>query len=302
MKKIALLIMLCLPALSQAELSVFACEPEWADLSQQLGGDRVSVYSATSALQDPHHVEARPSLIARMRGADLVVCTGAELEVGWLPLLLRRSGNANVQTNQPGYFEAAMQVERLGVPATLDRAQGDVHASGNPHIHLDPYRLSTIAKALTARLQELDPAGSEHYARQQENFQQRWQTLITQWEDKAAGLKDVSVVVQHEDWIYFNEWIKLNQVATIEPKPGIPPSAADQKRLLKTLSAQPPKLIMLSAYQDDKAARWLADKLQVPMVTLPFTVGGDEHSGSLAELFDRTLSLLLQAASQEQES
>ncbi|RLT93079.1 metal ABC transporter substrate-binding protein [Ketobacter sp.] len=290
-----IIITLLTPILARGELSVFACEPEWAALTQQLGGDRVSVFSATTAMQDPHHVEARPSLIARLGRADLAVCTGAELEVGWLPLLLRRSANAKVQMHQPGYFEAAMQVERLGIPTVLDRADGDVHAAGNPHVHLDPRRLLRIAEALSQRLIELDPAGRTEYAGRLQQFQDHWHARISQWESEAAPLRNRRIVVQHEDWLYFNEWLQLEQVATIEPKPGVPPSAADQKRLLQTLSAQPPELIILAAYQDDKAARWLADKLNIPVVTLPFTVGGDEHSNSLTALFDRSLALLLQA-------
>ena len=121
-----------------AALTVFACESEWAALAQELGKTRVRVFAATTARQDPHHIEARPSLIARVRQADLVVCTGAELEIGWLPVLLRRAGNAKVQPGQAGYFEAAAVVERLDVPESVDRAMGDVHPSGNPHVHTDP--------------------------------------------------------------------------------------------------------------------------------------------------------------------
>src|ERR1043165_6796267 len=114
-------------------LEVFACEPEWAALVQELGGDHVSIYVATNAYQDPHQVQAKPSLLARARRAQLVVCTGAELEIGWLPVVLRQSGNDAVQPDRPGYFEAANYVQRLEIPTVLDRAAGDVHPSGNPH-------------------------------------------------------------------------------------------------------------------------------------------------------------------------
>ena len=123
---------LCSVQSASAALKVLACEPEWAALTQELGGDKATVYSATTARQDPHQIQARPSLIARARNADLVVCTGAELEIGWLPVLLRQSGNAKVQPGQPGYFEAADFVRKLDVPAQLDRAQGDVHAARQP--------------------------------------------------------------------------------------------------------------------------------------------------------------------------
>src|SRR3712207_6661507 len=137
------------PAL--AALQIFACTPEWASLAAELGGDRVSVYSATQALQDPHRIEARPSLIARARRADLMVCTGAELEVGWAPLVQAQSGNARIQSGQPGYFEAASEAQLIERPVTLDRAQGDVHPAGNPHLHLDPRNIARVAAALGKR-------------------------------------------------------------------------------------------------------------------------------------------------------
>ena len=287
--------LLILPGLCWAKLNVFACEPEWADLTAQLATDKAEVFTATHANQDPHHIEARPSLIAKMRKADLVVCTGAELEVGWLPLLIRRSGNKKVQSNQPGYFEAAMEVERLEIPTTLDRSQGDVHSAGNPHVHLDPNRVLVIASALTKRLIAIDPANQSHYESQLSEFNTQWKNQLQHWEQKAQALQGMKVVTHHKDWIYLNHWLGLEQLATIEPKPGIPPSAKDQKRLLENLGTNKPDVIMLSGYQNPKAAQWLADKLQVPMVQLPYTVGGDTFSTSLGQLFDRTIDLLIQA-------
>ena len=139
-----------------AAINVLACEPEWGALAKELGGDKASVYVATNALQDPHHIEARPSLIARARNADLVVCTGAELEVGWLPLLQTQSGNPKIQTGQPGLFEAANYVVKLEVPRLVDRAQGDVHPGGNPHFHLSPYNIEKVATALGERMAQID--------------------------------------------------------------------------------------------------------------------------------------------------
>ena len=143
------------PAL--AALNVFATVPEWGALAEELGGDKVKVYVATNALQDPHHVEAKPSLIARARSADLVVATGAELEIGWLPLVTQQAGNPKIQPGKPGYFEAAAFVTLLEKPTRLDRAEGDVHPGGNPHIQTDPRNIARVAAPLAARLAELDP-------------------------------------------------------------------------------------------------------------------------------------------------
>ncbi len=156
------------PAL--AALSVFATVPEWGALVQELGGDKVKVYVATNALQDPHHVEAKPSLIARARSADLVVATGAELEIGWLPLVTQQAGNPAIQPGKPGYFEAAPYVTLLEKPARLDRAEGDVHPGGNPHIQTDPRNIARVAGPLSARLAELDPANAAFYRERYQAF------------------------------------------------------------------------------------------------------------------------------------
>src|SRR5438128_4548273 len=168
---IAALVAFASPA--HAALRVFACEPEWGALAQELGGNLVDVSVATSALQDPHQIQAKPSLIARARNADLVACTGAELEIGWLPVLLQQSGNAKVQAGQPGNFAAADFVRKLELPTQLDRSQGDVHASGNPHIQTDPRNIALVAAALGARFQQVDAAHASQYAQRQNDFSQR---------------------------------------------------------------------------------------------------------------------------------
>ena len=145
---------------AHADLKVFATVPEWGALTKVIGGKHVDVFTATGGLQDPHHVDARPSLIARARNADLVVATGVELEVGWLPVVLRNSGNPQVQPGRPGYFEAAPFVRMLELPTRLDRADGDVHPGGNPHIHTDPRNFLKIGEALTARLAQIDAANA----------------------------------------------------------------------------------------------------------------------------------------------
>src|SRR5438874_12473720 len=142
---------IALAAPAMAALNVFTCEPEWASLAQELGGEKVSVFTATTAQQDAHRVEARPSLIARFRNADVLICSGSELEIGWLPLLFTQSGNDRIRPGAPGYIEASQYVVRLEVPKVIDRALGDIHPQGNPHVHLDPRNIAKIAEVLTAR-------------------------------------------------------------------------------------------------------------------------------------------------------
>src|ERR1700751_5875868 len=177
-----------------AALGVFATVPEWGALVEELGGDKVKVYTATNALQDPHHVEAKPSLIARARGADLVVATGAELEVGWLPLVLQQAGNPKVHPGKPGYFEAAPLVPMVEKPTRLDRAEGDVHPLGNPHIQTDPRNIARVAGPLSARLAELDPANAAYYQTRYKAFAERWTAAIARWEREATPLRGAAVL------------------------------------------------------------------------------------------------------------
>jgi zinc/manganese transport system substrate-binding protein len=284
---------LALPMGAHAALQVLACEPEWASLTQELAGPLAEVSSATTALQDPHQIQAKPSLIARMRRADLVVCTGAELEIGWLPVLLQQAGNAKVQPGLPGHFSAADHVRKLEVPTALDRSQGDVHAAGNPHIQTDPRNIAAVAGPLSQRLAQLDPAHAADYAKRLTDFNQRWQQAMAKWATQAAPLKGVSVVSQHKGFPYLIDWLGLKEVAVLEPKPGVEPSAAHLQTVLAGLKGQPARLVMYAAYQDGRPSEWLSRNAGIAAVKLPFTVGGSDAAKDLFGLFDDTVARLL---------
>ena len=282
------------PAL--ANLNVFATVPEWGALVEELGGDKVKVYTATNALQDPHHVEAKPSLIARARGADLVVATGAELEIGWLPLVTQQAGNPKVQAGKPGYFEAASFVTILDKPARLDRAEGDVHAAGDPHIQTDPRNIARVAGALSARLAELDPGNAAFYQTRYKAFADRWNAAIARWEKEAAPLRGVAILVQHKAFTYLIAWLGMKEVASLEPKPGVEPTIAHLSEVLETVQRQPVKTVIRAAYQSDRASQWIAERAKINVVVLPFTVGGDDAAKDLFGLFDDTVQRLLKGA------
>jgi zinc/manganese transport system substrate-binding protein len=281
---------------ADAALRVFACEPEWGALAQELGGNLVDVSVATNALQDPHQIQAKPSLIARARNADLLVCTGAELEIGWLPVLLQQSGNARIQAGQPANFAAADFVRKLEVPTQVDRSQGDVHAAGNPHIQTDPRNIALVATALAARLQQLDAGNASAYAQRAADFQQRWQQAMARWATKAAPLKGIAVVSQHKAFAYLYDWLGMKEVAVLEPKPGVEPSVSHLQQVLESLKAQPARLVVYAAYQDGRPSEWLQKNAGIPDARLPFTVGGSDSARDLFGLFDDTLDRMLAAA------
>lgn len=295
MRHVIAVALAALPWPALAALNIFACTPEWGALAQEIGGERASVYTATNALQDAHHIEARPSLIARARRADLVVCTGAELEVGWLPLVLAQSGNASIQPGQRGYFEAASAARLIEVPARVDRAMGDVHAAGNPHLHLDPRNISRVAKALAERMSVLAAQDAAYYLERELGFQKRWRAATLRWEREGAPLKGLALVVVHRDLSYLVDWLGLRVVGALEPKPGLPPSAAHLAGLLAALKRTPAKAVVRSAYNDAGAADWLGREAQLPVVVLPYTVGGTEKARDLFGLYEDTLARLLAA-------
>ena len=282
---------------AHAELNIFATVPEWGALATELGGDKVKVYVATNPLQDPHHVEARPSLIAKARSADLVVATGAELEVGWLPLVVQQAGNPKVQAGRPGYFEATSAVSLLGKPARLDRAEGDVHPQGDPHIQTDARNILKVAAPLSAKLAELDAANAPYYQARLKSFTDRWNAALAKWTQQAAPLKGVPVVVQHKAFTYLIDWLGMKEIAALEPKPGIEPTTAHLSEVLEILQKQPAKMVLRAAYQGDRPSQWIAERAKLKAVVLPFTVGGTPGAKDLFGLFDDTIDRLLKGNS-----
>ena len=273
-------------------LNVFVCEPEWGSLVQELAGDTAETTIATSAFQDPHSLQARPSLIAAVRRADLIVCTGADLEIGWLPLLLRRAGNPGIQPGNPGYFLAADHVRRIEIPASIDRAQGDVHPQGNPHIHLHPRNVERVAEALAERLGQIDPTSGTSYESRLHDFLHRWGEARDRWEDRAAQLEGMRLASHHRSFSYLADWLDLDIVATLEPKPGIPASGAQLAALLEQLSPNPPAGVIRTPYENEKPSHWLSERLQIPEIMLPFTIGGTSDSVDLFSLYDETMRML----------
>jgi zinc/manganese transport system substrate-binding protein len=183
----------------------------------------------------------------------------------------------------------------MDIPSSTDRSQGDVHPLGNPHIQLDPRYVAVVAGALTARLAELDPANAAYYQARGADFLARWKQAMARWAIEAAPLKGVKVVVIHTDQRYLCRWLGLEQVAAIEPRPGVPPSAGYLAGLVSKLSAEKPKMILRNVYNDPKAVEWLSQKIDVQVVLLPFSVGGTPEAKDLFGLFDDTIRRLLAA-------
>lgn len=281
------------PFCVQAELNVFACEPEWAALAKELGGEHVTAYSATSALQDPHYIQARPSLIAKVRTADLVICSGAQLEIGWLPALLQKANNPKVRPGAPGYFEASSYVLRLDATQNVDRSQGDIHPQGNPHIQTNPHNVAAVAAALLKTMQTLDSAQAKTYASRYADFSKRWEAAILVWEEKAAPLRGKRAITHHKSWVYLERWLGLVEAGNLEAVPGLPPTATHLSKLTQEFANRGADFIVRSPYQDSKPSLWLAERTGIPHIVLPLTVGGTDEATDLFGLYDDIINRLL---------
>jgi zinc/manganese transport system substrate-binding protein len=285
-------VLLTLSQSAIAQLNIFACEPEYAALALELAPE-AKIYSATTAMQDPHQVQARPSLIAKMRQADLVICAGAELEVGWLPMLQMKAANAQVRNTDKGLFFAAEHVETLDKMSNVDRSMGDVHSSGNPHVHFSPERMLLIAKALTLKLIQLDAEQSELYQQRLQSFDKRWKLASVKWKKIASNLQGMKVIAYHSSFRYLFEFVGIEQVADLEPKPGLPPTSSHLATLLKRVKQGDISAIVVASYQDQRGANWLAEKSNLPVIVLPLSIGGNEQSIDLFSLYNNVLGLLI---------
>lgn len=296
MKRFVLMVALaisCGPA--AADLRIFACEPEWAALADEVGGDLVETYSATTALQDPHYIQARPSLIAKVRRADLVICSGAQLEIGWLPALLQKANNRKVLPGNDGYMEASSFVLRVGATADVDRSKGDIHPQGNPHIQVNPHNMAAVARALSARLSKLNPDNTDSYHANLNNFLIEWESSMARWEAAAASLRGKRAITHHKSWVYLLSWLGIEEVANLEAVPGLPPTAAHLSQLTTQFSSGGADVIIRAPYQHGKSSEWLSERTGIPAIVLPLTVGGTDGATDLFTLFDDIVVRLTRA-------
>ena len=275
-----------------ANLKIFACEPEWGALAKEIAGSKAGIYVATGPDQDAHYIRARPSLIAKIRRANLVFCTGASLEAGWLPLLLQRGAQAAVQPGKPGNIMAADFVNTIEKPLVLDRSLGDIHPEGNPHVHLDPRNIIILAKILSKRLSIIDPSNSAYYQKRTNSFVKGWDKLIFGWNKRLNRLKGQRVAVHHRSWSYLLSWSGLREVAMLEEKPGIPPSARHLNNVLKGVKADRTMAILRTSFDDPQPSQWLMKKTGIPAIVLPFSVSREPVEGNLARLFNNILKKL----------
>lgn len=280
----------------QAEMKVVATTEDLASLAREIGGDKISVDAIAKGYQDPHFVEAKPSFILKLHSADLLIVVGRDLELGWLPPLLRQSRNAKVQPGAPGYLDASLTAEILDIPqGQITRAMGDVHPLGNPHYWLDPGNGRHIAQAIQAKLSELQPADAAFFAQRYADFDRRLSAAEKGWDAAMAPFKGTKVVTYHRSWPNFVERFGLDVIGYVEPKPGIPPSPQHTIDLIGEMRRTQTTLILVEPYFDLKTPQSVARATDGEVVVMASSVGAEKEITDYIRLFDYNINLLVKA-------
>jgi zinc/manganese transport system substrate-binding protein len=282
-------------ARAEAKLRVAASVEVLADLTRQVGGDRVDVTPLSRGYQDPHFVEAKPSLVLALNRADALIYVGLDLEIGWLPPLVQQSRNARIQRGQPGNIDASSAIKPEDVPNVPSdqlRALGDIHPLGNPHYWIPPKNAGAIARLIAERLTALDAAGAATYKAELARFEAQLATKEKQWESAAAPLRGTRVVTYHKSWSYVARWLGLEEVGYIEPKPGIPPTANHTAQLVELMKKMGVKLVIVESFYPNTMAKFVADNGKARLVAAPSNVGATSAIKTYFDLVDAVIAAL----------
>jgi zinc/manganese transport system substrate-binding protein len=257
-----------------AVLHVVSSIQTLGSLAKEVGGDRVTVESLSKGYQDPHFVEPKPSLMLVLNRADLLLHVGLELEIGWLPPLVLGSRNPKIQTGDLGNLDCSRVIPVLDVPTIkVDRSMGDIHPQGNPHYWLPPSNARLIAKEIAGRLSELDPEGKPTYDKNLLTFLSRVDAKEKEWAPFAARLKGVKIATYHKSWSYVSQWLGMEEIGYVEPKPGIPPDPQHLVRLISVMKAEGAKLLLMEDFYNKSVAELVAQKAGARLLDLPTDVG-----------------------------
>ena len=285
-----------LPAASPARLQIVTSLQDFAAIAAHVGGDRVETFPLAKGYQDPHFVDAKPSFVLKLSRADLLIVTGLDMEIGYLPPLLDQSRNPRIRPGAPGYLDASIGCEVLGRPTqAVTRAMGDVHPFGNPHYWTDPENGRTIARAIAARLTQLDRDGAEAYVANLRAFETRLDGKLGEWLAKMRPYAGLKVVTFHDSWPNFARRFGLVVAGYVEPKPGIPPTPAHILETINLIRAEEIPLILVEPYFDTKTPKYVAQRSGATMLVLYPSVGGRPEIADYFALFDVNLEALVGA-------
>jgi len=286
------LIILFSPSL-WANINIITTTSDLAAIAKTIGGDKVSVTSLTKGTRDPHYAQAKPSMIRKLFRADLLVLVGAEMEVGWLPALIRSSRNKRVLPNNEGYLDISKVIDLKGKPGQrVTRDMGDVHGAGNPHYWLDPSNGILMAKAIADRFGMLDPANKAVYSDNFAEFKLQLEQKIVRWKSELQRFSGEKILAYHTSLLYLSTAFNLDVRGYIEPQPGLSPSASHLNRLLKKIESENIRYILMEPYYETRSAKLLQRKTNINLVIIPQSVGSQPQIKSYFDLFDSIVNAL----------
>jgi len=292
---LAALLIASSPQAAEAALRVVATTPDVADMTRQIGGDRVSVDTIAQGSQDPHKVPVKPSFVTKLNRADALVVQGLGLEHAFLPALLEAASNPKILPTGPDYIDASVYIQPLAVPTSQNRSQGELHPLGNPHFNLDPVRGKLMAKAIADGLARVDPDGAASYQAGLARFTAMLDAKIAEWEERAAPLRGVKVVSYHEDLVYLADRYGLELVGTIETKPGVPATPRHLEELVDTMKREQVKLVVREVAYELPLAQTVAKSTGARVATISTLAGGLPGTQTYVETLDANLAALLEA-------
>lgn len=287
---LAVLFSCCLASPSFAKISVVATLPWIGSIASDLGKDRITVTTLVKPNQDPHLIEAKPSMILASRKADIIMYNGLDLEIGYLPLMIESSRNPKIQPGQKGNFDCSRYVTVLEKPVSVDRSMGDVHPLGNPHYHFSPSNIGKIVDGMARALSEVDPANGEFYRANGMAFQRLLQEKQTEWNRLAPRGK--KFVAYHKFFEYLAHDFGFEIIGYIEAKPGIPPSTSHIEKLMEMMRQAKPDAILTTGYYERKAPDYISQKTGVKVVVVPNDVDSTLQAKDWFSLMDQVLKVL----------
>ncbi len=280
---------------AHAKLNVVVTLPDYAAIAREIGGDKVEVTSLAKPTEDPHFVDARPSFVVKLRTADVLIEGGAELEVGWLPPLLQNASNEKIENGKPGRVVASQGIRLLDVPATLSRAAGDVHASGNPHFMVDPIIAKAVAQHIAQAFAVLDPANASDYQANYAKFETTINAKLQDWGRALLPYKGQPLAAYHDSWVYFAHRFGFTIETFLEPKPGIPPSPSHLAEVIGKMKTDHTKAILVEPFQNRKIAEKVASSTGAHVVDAAQFPGALPNADSYTAHMDALVSRIAAA-------
>lgn len=259
---------------ASAKLNVVATTPDLGAIARDIGGDRIELSVLAKPTEDPHFVDAKPSLIVKLNRADALIEGGAELEMGWLPRLLDESRNSKLGAGAPGHVLASQGVPLKEIPGTLDRSKGDIHAAGNPHYLVDPLNAKIVAQNIANAFCALDPASAEAYRANLKKFEAVLDQKLREWETIMAPFQGQQVVAYHNSWLYFGDRFGLKIDLFLEPKPGVPPTPRHLADVILKMKADHVHVILVDPYLNRRTAETVAARTGATVVDVAQFPGG----------------------------